>query len=251
MSDQSDRELPRPPESRQVHHHTLDSDQLEQLINHPVTSDESTNTLPPNPGTLRNLVRRLSSPSASGSGGSGGGYGKWSSVFYLYGDERRAIRKAVRRNEEFIAAAFTDSDDGDNPFAQAWPEEKYQILCEEWEYHRRKVAKERNKDTLPDDFFQRLSPKKRALLQVLLDADGEWVRGVDIRQQMREDYDLDVPDKSGAIAIHLSHYTQWYSEEFRRNLIPGRWVDGSHNHAEFRIGDKYEDELREWFDKSD
>jgi len=170
---------------------------------------------------------------------------------YLYGDERRAIRKAVRRNEEFIAAAFTDSDDGDNPFAQAWPEEKYQILCEEWEYHRRKVAKERNKDTLPDDFFQRLSPKKRALLQVLLDADGEWVRGVDIRQQMREDYDLDVPDKSGAIAIHLSHYTQWYSEEFRRNLIPGRWVDGSHNHAEFRIGDKYEDELREWFDKSD
>lgn len=251
MTASSDRDLPRPPESRQIHHHTLDSDQLEQLIKHPVTSDESKNTLPPNPGTLRNLVRRLSSPVASGAGGSGGGYGKWKSVFYLYGDERRAIRKAVRRNEKFIANAFADSDGGNNPFAQTWPEERYQILCEEWEYYRRKVAKERQKDTLPDDFFQRVSPKKRALLQVLLDADGEWVRGVDIRQQMREAYDLDVPNKPGAIAIHLSHYTQWYSEEFRRNLIPGRWVDESHNHAEFRIGEKYKDQLREWFDKSD
>lgn len=34
------------------------------------------------------------------------------------------------------------------------------------------------------DFFERLSPKKEALLQVLLDAEGEWVRGVDLREQM-------------------------------------------------------------------
>jgi len=103
--------------------------------------------------------------------------------------------------------------------------------------------------TLPDDFFERLSPKKEALLQVLLDAEGEWVRGVDIRQQMREDYGLSVPHHPGAIAIHLSHYTQWYSEEFRRDVIPGRWEDNTRTHAEFRIGEKYEDELREWFGK--
>lgn len=248
MSNSSNRDLPRPPEARQVHHHTLDSDQLKQLIKHPVTSDEAENALPPNPGALRNLVRRLPSPIASGSGGGGGGYGTWSSVFYLYGDERRAVRKAVRRNEQFIANAFADSERGHNPFAQEWPEERYQMLCEEWEYYRRRVKKERAKESLPDDFFQRLSPKKKALLRVLLDADG-WVRGVDIRQQMRSDYNLDVPDKPGAVAIHLSHYTQWYSEEFRRNLIPGRWVDESH--VELRIGEKYKAELREWFDKSD
>lgn len=239
MSDQSDRELPRPPDGRQIHHHTLDSNQLEQLIESPVTSDEAENALPPNPGTLRDLIRQLTSPS--------GGYGRWDSIFYLHGDERRAIRKAVRCNEEFIVNAFADSDKGNNPFAQGWSERWYQMLCEEWEYHRRRVAEEREKESLPTDFFERLSPKKKALLQILLDADGEWARGVDIRQQMRDDYDLTVPNKPGALAIHLSHYTQWYSEDFRRNLIPGRWVEDSHNHGEFRIGEKYEDELRDWF----
>lgn len=106
-----------------------------------------------------------------------------------------------------------------------------------------------SRDSLPEDFFERLSPKKEALFQVLLDAEGEWIRGVDIRQKMRDEYGLSVPHKPGAIAIHLSHYTQWYSEEFRRNLIPGRWVEDSRNHAEFRIGEKYEEELRDWFDK--
>lgn len=107
----------------------------------------------------------------------------------------------------------------------------------------------KGKRSSSDRLLRETIPKKKALLQILLDADGEWVRGVDIRQQMRDNYDLTVPDKPGALAIHLSHYTQWYSEEFRRNLIPGRWVEGSHNHAEFRIGEKYEDELRDWFNK--
>jgi hypothetical protein len=104
--------------------------------------------------------------------------------------------------------------------------------------------------TLPSDFFERLSPKKNALLKVLLDAEGEWVRGVDIRQRMRDDHGLSVPHDTGALNIHLSHWVQWYSEEFRRDLIPGRWEDDSRTHAEFRIGEKYEDELRDWFGKS-
>lgn len=104
-------------------------------------------------------------------------------------------------------------------------------------------------DTLPADFYKRLSPKKNALFKELLDAEGEWMRGVDIRQRMRDNHGLSVPDHPGAIAIHLSHYTQWYSEEFRRDLIPGRWEDNSRVHAEFRLGEKFEDELRDWFDK--
>jgi hypothetical protein len=107
------------------------------------------------------------------------------------------------------------------------------------------------KRKLPNDFFERLSLKKDALLRVLLDADEEWVRGVDIRQQMREDYGLSVPEHPGALAIHLGHYTQRYSEGFRRDLIPGRWEDSSRTHAEFRIGEKYEDELREWFNRQE
>jgi hypothetical protein len=106
-----------------------------------------------------------------------------------------------------------------------------------------------SRNSLPEDFFDRLSPKKEALLQVLLDAEGEWVRGVDIRQQMRDEYGLDVPDEPGAISIHLSHYVQWYSQEFRSDLIQGRWAEESHTHGEFRLGEKYETELRDWFDE--
>lgn len=105
------------------------------------------------------------------------------------------------------------------------------------------------KDTLPANFYERLSPKKNALFEVLLDAEGEWMRGVDIRQRMRDDHGLSVPNHPGAIAIHLSHYTQWYSEGFRRDLIPGRWEDNSRVHAEFRLGETYKDELSDWFDK--
>ena len=104
--------------------------------------------------------------------------------------------------------------------------------------------------TLPSDFFERLSPKKSALLKVLLDAEEEWVRGVDIRQRMREDHGLSVPHNPGAINIHLCHWLQRHSEEFQKDLIPRRWEDDSRTHAEFRIGEKYEDELRDWFGKS-
>jgi hypothetical protein len=105
------------------------------------------------------------------------------------------------------------------------------------------------RDTLPADFFERLSPKKEALFHVLLDAEETWVRGVDIRQRMRDEHGLTVPHEPGAVAIHLSHYTQWYSEEFRRDLIVGRWDEDDSNHVEFRIGDTYEEQLRDWFDE--
>lgn len=107
------------------------------------------------------------------------------------------------------------------------------------------------RETLPPDFFETLSPKKKALFQILLDAEGDWIRGVEIRQRMREEYGLSVPHKPGATAIHLSHYTQWYSEEFRRDLIRGRRVEDSENHVELRIGEKYEDELRDWFNRQE
>lgn len=99
-------------------------------------------------------------------------------------------------------------------------------------------------DRLPDGFFDNLTTKQRTLLEVLIDADGEYVRGVEIRRRMRDDYNLTVPDKPGALNGLLSGFTRRYSRSFRRNLIPGRWVDDGRSHAEFKFGKTYEEEIR-------
>ena len=106
-----------------------------------------------------------------------------------------------------------------------------------------------SRESLPSDFFDRLSPKKEGLLQVLLDADGEWIEGPRVRQQMRDQYGLSVPDKSGAIASHQGHFTQRYSKQFSRDVINVRWANKSKGIAEYRIGDTYRDELGDYFGK--
>lgn len=98
---------------------------------------------------------------------------------------------------------------------------------------------------LPDDFFDRLSTKQRVMLEILLEADGEWMRGTDIRQKMREEYDMDVGEGGRATAGVIAGLTRKYDEEFRRDIIPGRWADETQQHAEFRIGDKYKEGIWE------
>ena len=100
-------------------------------------------------------------------------------------------------------------------------------------------------DGLPDDFFNRLSTRQRVMLEILLEADGEWMRGTDIRQKMREDYDMDVGEGGRATAGVIAGLTRKYNEEFRREVIPGQWADETQQHAEFKIGEKYKEEIRE------
>lgn len=102
---------------------------------------------------------------------------------------------------------------------------------------------------LPEDFFERLSKKQRIMIEILLEADGEWMRGTDIRQKMREEYGLDVGHGGRATAGVIAGLTRKYDEELRRDVIPGRWADETQQHAEFRIGEKYENEIRARFEE--
>jgi hypothetical protein len=104
-------------------------------------------------------------------------------------------------------------------------------------------------DGLPEDFFERLSEKQRIMIEILLEADGEWIRGTDIRQKMREEYGLDVGHGGRATAGVIAGLTRKYDEELRRDVIPGRWADETQQHAEFRIGEKYEHEIRARFEE--
>lgn len=248
MNDSIDQDLPEPPECRQLNDQTDDSVLLDHLLKQPLTNDEAGGILPPEGGSSDNIYRRLSAPCVSGSQ-TKVSKSAWHDVYYVYGDERRAIRKAIRRNTGIIADIFTTTNEG-NPFDGAWSEEQFNILCEEWEYYRRRARDERDRDNLPEDFFQNISDKKEALIQILLNADGEWVSGDDIRSRMQQEYDLTVTETPRAISIHLSQFSKLYSDAFRQNLIPDRWVYHPflpQREPAYRIGEKYEAELREWF----
>lgn len=101
------------------------------------------------------------------------------------------------------------------------------------------------RDSLPKDFFTRLSEKQRVMIEILLQNEGTWMRGKEIRQVMREDYEMDIPDSGRATAGVIAGLTRKYDEEFRRDIIEGQWADDSQQNAEFRIGDRYREELSE------
>ncbi|AEN07756.1 hypothetical protein Halar_0514 (plasmid) [halophilic archaeon DL31] len=101
------------------------------------------------------------------------------------------------------------------------------------------------RDRLPEDFFDRLTEKQRVMIEILLKNDEEWMRGKEIRQAMREHYGMDVPDGGRATAGVIAGLTRKYDEELRRDVIDGQWADETHQNAEFRIGDKYREEIEE------
>lgn len=108
-----------------------------------------------------------------------------------------------------------------------------------------KESKGKEENGLPEDFFDRLSEKQRVMIDILLNNDGEWMRGKEIRQAMRDDYGMDVPDSGRATAGVIAGLTRKYDEDFRRDVIDGRWADETQQNAEFKIGDKYREEIEE------
>lgn len=105
-------------------------------------------------------------------------------------------------------------------------------------------------DSLPDDFFDRLSTRQRIFIKILLERD-EPVTGPDIRDEMRTEYDQEVDDSGSGTAGIISGITRKYGKEFREELLGGgvsHHNDEGSRVFEHWIGDKYEEELRDHFD---
>lgn len=100
-------------------------------------------------------------------------------------------------------------------------------------------------DNLPEDFFDRLTEKQRIMIEILLENDEGWMRGKEVRQAMRDDYGMDIPEGGRATAGVIAGLTRKYDEELRRDVIDGQWADETQQNAEFRIGEKYRAELEE------
>lgn len=110
-----------------MHHHTKSSEKLQRLREEPQTEL----TLP-NGGPLRTMIKKMNvSGGGNGDGKSRCEYGsRPKTVYYLYGDERRAVRKFIQVNEEFVRRCMQDQY---NPIASSLPTEVYQMLKEEFE----------------------------------------------------------------------------------------------------------------------
>jgi hypothetical protein len=115
-----------------MHYKTKNSDKLQKLREEPQVGIG----MPvPSKGGLRNMVFKLAIQS-SGAGNSKYWDGKTtqqrSTIYYLYGDERRAVRKYIKENTKFVSHCF-DYDSTNNPIQHHLPEQMYQLMKEEYE----------------------------------------------------------------------------------------------------------------------
>ncbi|QCC57237.1 ribbon-helix-helix domain-containing protein [Natrinema thermotolerans] len=75
--------------------------------------------------TQRQLVSRLKPASAGGQVSRG----RAATVYYLYGDERRAVRRFIEENTEYVRSCL-EADY--NPLRANWDEVLYSLLVQEW-----------------------------------------------------------------------------------------------------------------------
>lgn len=116
----------------QLHHKTAGSDTAALLREAPRTSIElpdGESTAGTRNTTLRDIVCRLSAPSTRSQAKKRPGPAQ--SVYYLYGDERRAVRTFIDENEEYVRSCLGDTP---NPLAADWDGVLYQLLREEWDF---------------------------------------------------------------------------------------------------------------------
>lgn len=88
-----------------------------------------------------------------------------------------------------------------------------------------------------------LTKYQKAVLKVLADADGEALRGVEVRRRLRDDYGIDLT-KNGMNAVIRRN------SRYPRHMVEIKWVDsskidGNTRHASHRLKPEYIDKVRE------
>lgn len=88
-----------------------------------------------------------------------------------------------------------------------------------------------------------LTDYQKAVLKVLADADGEALRGVEVRRRLREDYGINLT-KNGMNAATRRN------SRYPRHMVVIDWVDsseieGNTRHASHRLKPEYIEKVRE------
>lgn len=86
----------------------------------------------PDPGPLRDMIEQVSINGGQGESKTWDGGSEVKTVYYLYGDERRAIRKFIKQNQEFVKDCM-GSDAEFHPINQTLEDDMWDIFQEEYE----------------------------------------------------------------------------------------------------------------------
>jgi len=113
-----------------MHYITKGSDKLKKLREEPQVGmglPEATKN-----GGLRELVFKIQINSRGAGDSKTWEGGDITNVYYLYGDERRAVRKFIKENSDFVSHCFSDNRTSD-PIRHNLPEQMYELMKEEYE----------------------------------------------------------------------------------------------------------------------
>jgi hypothetical protein len=88
-----------------------------------------------------------------------------------------------------------------------------------------------------------LTEYQKAVLKVLADADGDALRGVEVRRRLQDDYGIDL-SKNGMNAVIRR------TSRYPRHMVEIKWVDsseidGNTRHVSHRLKPEYIDKVRE------
>ena len=78
---------------------------------------------------LRGLIGRLKPPGKNSGGRHTQTHGRARGVYFLWGDERRAVRKFIEVNESYVASSL---DAHHSPLTNRWDDALVALLREEW-----------------------------------------------------------------------------------------------------------------------
>lgn len=95
-----------------------------------VLSDGPATETPNISQAIRTLVHRIRPPAPSYGASKSRPRGA-KTVYYLPGDERRALDLFIQENTEYVRDCLSDDV---NPLTHAWSEEQYRMLVEQWEF---------------------------------------------------------------------------------------------------------------------
>jgi hypothetical protein len=96
-------------------------------------------------------------------------------------------------------------------------------------------------ETLPDSFFNRLTRRQKAYVEILLEA-SDWLSNEEIRQRLEDDYDLNCGGPQAISGIR-SGFTRKYGKGF--SVDERDWM-GDQN--QYRLNEQHRVEIEEHWD---